>query len=299
MPAPEPEPVSLPSSVQIGPGSGGLTVARVRGCAGSADVYLHGAHVAAWAPADRAPVLWMSAASRFVSGEPLRGGVPICFPWFGAHASDPAAPAHGFARRVDWDLAEAHETGDDVVLTLRLADTGATRSSAWPHRFEARYTVTVGRRLTLSLQVTNLDPGAVVFEEAFHTYLRVADIHDTEVTGLQGAGFLDRLAGPAPLPGETGPVRFGAETDRIYLGTGATATVVDGAAHRSVAIAKDGSSSTVVWNPWIAKSASMADFGDTEWTGMLCVETCNIRDDAVRLEPGQSHTMSAVLRTTD
>ena len=182
-----PEPLSLPPSVRIGPGNGGLTVARVRGRAGAADVYLHGAHVTAWAPTGRAPVLWMSAASRFLPDEPLRGGVPICFPWFGAHAVDPAAPAHGFARRVDWDLTEAHENDDDVVLTFRLADTSATRSSAWPHRFEARYTITVGARLTLALQVTNLDPGAVVFEEAFHTYLRVADIHATEVTGLQGA----------------------------------------------------------------------------------------------------------------
>jgi Aldose 1-epimerase len=117
------------------------------------------------------------------------------------------APCCGGARRVDWELAEAHEGGDDVVLAFRLADTSATRSSAWPHRFDARYTVTVGSRLTLSLQVTNLDPGTVTVEEAFHTYLRVADIHATEVTGLEGA-----------------------ETDRIDLGTRAAATVVDGAA---------------------------------------------------------------------
>jgi D-hexose-6-phosphate mutarotase len=281
--------------VQLGPGRNGLTVARVTGRAGSAEVYLQGAHVAAWAPAGQASALWMSAASRFAPHEPLRGGVPICFPWFGAQAADPEAPAHGFARLAEWEVADAHEEGDDVVLAFRLADTAASRASAWPHRFDATYTVTVGARLTLALRVTNRDPGAVTFEEALHTYLRVQDIRATTVSGLQGAPFLDRVAGPTTLVREAGPVRFAAETDRMYLGTHAATTVLDGAAGRSIAIGKQGSSSTVVWNPWAAKAGALADFGDDEWTAMVCVETCNVRADAVRLAPGESHTMTAVL----
>ncbi|MBC7551580.1 MAG: D-hexose-6-phosphate mutarotase [Cellulomonas sp.] len=296
MPSAVPAPLSLPPSVQVGPGEGGHPVVRVTGRAGSAEIYLHGAHVTAWAPAGADPVLWMSGSSRFVADAPLRGGVPICFPWFGAHDTDPAAPAHGFARLVDWELAAAREVGDDVVLTFRLTDTPQTRSSAWPHRFEARYTVTVGARLTLVLEVTNLEAGDVTFEEALHTYLRVGDITAVQVQGLEHAPFLDRLGGPDPVPGEASPVRFTGETDRIYLGTRATASMVDaGTTPRSVTIAKDGSDATVVWNPWAAKAAVMADFGDDEWTAMVCVETCNIRDAAVRLAPGRCHTMTAVL----
>ena len=295
MPSAVPVPVSLPPTVQLGRGEGGLPLVRIHGRAASAEIYLHGAHVTRWAPQGDAPVLWMSAASRYVPESPLRGGVPICFPWFGAHASDPTAPAHGFARLAEWELVGAHEDADDVVVTFRLVDSSATRSSAWPHRFEARYTVTVGARLTLALEVTNLDGDDVTFEEALHTYLRVSDIGRVQVRGLERAPYLDRLGGPDPVPGEAGPVRFTGETDRIYLGTRATVTVADDDSPRAVTIAKEGSNATVVWNPWAGKAAAMADFGDDEWTAMVCVETCNIRDAAVRLAPGQCHTMTAVL----
>ena len=288
-------PRDLPSSVQVSTGDGGLPLVRVTGRVGSAEIYLHGAHVTAWAPAGHAPVLWLSAASRFADGAAIRGGIPICFPWFGANAGDSAAPAHGFARLLDWTLVDAREEHDDVVLTLRLADDDTTRASAWPHPFEARYTVTVGERLTLTLQVTNRGPEPVRFEAALHTYLRVQDIRATEVTGLQGAPFVDQLAGAEAQPGEDGPVRFDAETDRVYIGSRATTTVHDAATTRTVTVTKEASNSTVVWNPWVAKAAAMAEFGDDEWTEMLCIESCNIRDDAVRLGPGESHTMTAVL----
>lgn len=282
--------LELPSSVELGTGEGGLAVVRVSGRAGTAEVYLRGAHVSAWTPTGGAPVIWMSAESEFAPGIPLRGGVPICFPWFAGHPSDAAAPSHGFARLTDWELVEAREAGDDVELVFLLTDTEATRASAWPHRFEARYTVTVGADLSLALTITNRDSHAVTFEEALHTYLAVADIRQTTVAGLEGVPFTDRLTGPRPA--ETEPVRFGAETDRIYQGTTATTTVTDAATGRAITVSKQGSASTVVWNPWIDKAAAMADFGDDEYTGMVCVETCNIRADAITLAPGAGHEMS-------
>lgn len=280
----------LPSSVELGMGPGGLAVARVFAPGGSAEIYLRGAHLSSWTPTGGSPVIWMSEQSEYAPGVPLRGGVPICFPWFAAHPTDATAPSHGFARLADWQLAEVREAGEDVVLVFLLTDTEATRASAWPHRFEARYTVTVGAELSLSLQVTNRGSAKVGFEEALHTYLAVADIRQTEVSGLEGAPFTDRLTGP--LPAESSPVRFDAETDRIYLNTPATTTVTDAATGRVITVAKDGSASTVVWNPWIDKAAAMADFGDTEYTGMVCVETCNIRDNTITLAPGESHDMS-------
>jgi glucose-6-phosphate 1-epimerase len=285
-----PSTLELPSSVELGQGQGGLAVARVYAPSGTAEVYLRGAHVSSWTPAGGTGVLWMSEQSEYAPGVPLRGGVPICFPWFAAHPTDAAAPSHGFARLADWQLAEAREAGDDVVLVFVLTDTAASRASAWPHRFEARYTVTVGARLTLALEVTNRDSDEVSFEEALHTYLAVADIRQTEVAGLEGVPFTDRLTGPCPA--ESAPVRFDSETDRIYLDTTATTTVTDASTGRVITVAKQGSASTVVWNPWIDKAAAMADFGDTEYTGMVCVETCNIRDNRITLAPGDSHEIS-------
>ncbi|MGY4858201.1 gluconokinase, GntK/IdnK-type [Cryobacterium sp. AP23] len=285
---------ALPASVTIGIGRGGLPVVRVDGAAGAAEVYLQGAHVTSFTPAGQPPVLWMSALSEFAAGRPLRGGVPVCFPWFGPLAADPTAPAHGFARIADWQLTEAREAGDDVVLVFRLTDSAQTRSSAWPHRFEVHYTVTVGARLGLSLQVRNLDAETVTFQEAFHTYLSVSDIQAVQVSGFEGLPFIDRLAGPDQQVAETRPVTVSGETDRIYLGTSADARVSDGSG-RTVTISTEGSASRVLWNPWIAKAAAMPDFGDAEWTGMLCVETANVLSDAIVLAPGESHTMSAVI----
>src|SRR5664279_263893 len=283
----------LPASVRLETGRRGLPVLRVNGPAARAEIYLHGATVTDWTPRGRQPVLWVSSASRFTADAPIRGGVPICFPWFGARAGHPESPSHGFARRSDWVVVDARDDGDEVIVRLRLTDRDAAGASAWPHPFEALYTVVVGSRLTLALTVTNRGSDDLSFEEALHTYLSVRDIRATEVIGLEGAAFCDSLAGPEVLPAENTPVRFGAETDRVYPGSTATTTVLETGAGRSVVIAKAGSATTVVWNPWIVKAAALADLADDEWKRLLCVETGNLRDAAIRLAPGQSHTMTA------
>lgn len=285
----------LPSSVSVDIGAGGLGVVRVAAPNASAEIYLHGAHVTSWAPAGH-EVLWMSGASRFEAGSAIRGGIPLCFPWFGAHPVVTDAPAHGFARLRTWELVSAAEVESTVVVVLRLTDDESTRDSPWPHPFEARYTVTVGAALTVQLEITNCGDVDAPFEEAMHTYLAVDDVRRTEVRGLEGVPFVDRLVGP--VDAETVPVRFAAETDRIYVGTRAPVTVHQETSDRRVRITKEGSDATVVWNPWVAKAQSMKDFGDDEWTGMVCVETCNIREAHVRLPAGKTHTMTAVLTST-
>ncbi|MCU1432429.1 MAG: Aldose 1-epimerase [Actinotalea sp.] len=285
----------LPGSVRLSTGEGGLPVVRVTSATASAEVYLHGAHVTAWAPAGEQPVLWLSSESRFSADAAIRGGVPICFPWFGAHPRAQDAPAHGFARLSSWALVEAYEDGEDVVLTLGLADSAATRGSAWPHAFEARCTVTVGRRLTVALDILNRGEEEVTYEAALHTYLAVGDIRRTLVSGLEGTPYVDRLQGEQLQDGEADPVRADGETDRIYLGTTTPVRVTDESTGRVVTVSKQGSDATVVWNPWSEKAAAMGDMGDDEWTGMLCVETCNVRSAAVSLAPGQRHTMATVL----
>ena len=284
---------SLPDSVKVDVGPGGLPVLRVTAPSASAEIYLRGAHVASWTPNSvDSSVIFMSEKSEYTAGVPLRGGVPICFPWFGANADDPTEPSHGFARLAEWELVEAKDVGSTVVLTLRLKDDMATRAGAWSYLFEALYTVTVGSHLDLALTVTNNTRKPFSYEAALHTYFAVSDIHTVSVTGLEDVAYLDRLDGPAPLPAEGRAVRFAGETDRIYLGSAETIKVVDPSAKRVIEVKPTDSHSTVVWNPWIAKSAKMADFGDDEYTGMVCVETCNIRDDAITLAPGASHELS-------
>ena len=285
--------IAFPPGVTLVSGRNGLPCVNVRTLAASADVYLHGAHVTAWQPADQAPVLWVSRESQFATGAPIRGGVPICFPWFAAHATDATAPAHGFARLRGWRLTDASLDDSRVELRFACRDDEATRRSPWPHPFAAEYRVSLGEQLSLALDVSNTGDVPIAFEAALHTYFAVSDIRRVTVTGLAGTNYLDKVEGLAVKRQGDAPVAFAGETDRIFLDTEATCTIHDPGLGRRIHVAKRGSLSTIVWNPWIAKARAMPDFGDDEWRQMLCIETANVRDRAVRLEPGSHHTMSA------
>ena len=283
----------LPSGVSRGPGRGGLERVRVEAAGVHGEVYLHGAHVTAWQPAGQAPVLWVSRESQFTTGAPIRGGVPICFPWFAAHATDASAPAHGFARLRAWRLTDASRDGNRVELRFVWRDDEETRRSPWPHAFAAEYRVAFGEQLSLALDVSNTGEAPIAFEAALHTYFAVSDIRRVTLTGLAGTEYLDKVEGLASKRQGEAPMAFDGETDRIFLDTEATCTIHDPGPGRRIHVAKRGSLSTIVWNPWIAKARAMPDFGDDEWPAMLCIETANVRDRAVRLEPGSHHTMSA------
>jgi glucose-6-phosphate 1-epimerase len=263
---------------------------------GGGTVFFQGAHVTAWHPAAASePVLWMSGGSYYELGKPLRGGVPICFPWFGAHASDPKAPGHGFGRLRDWNLIEAAEAADGTVtLALELAS-DKPLTPLWPHAFRAVHRITMGAALTMALEVTNPGPDAFTFEEALHTYFAVRDVRNVAISGLERTDYLDKVTGLDRKTQGSEPIRFTGETDRVYLNTTATCVIDDPGARRRIAIRKTGSDTTVVWNPWIAKARAMPDFGDDEWTQMVCVETCNVNVHARTLAPGASHTMTAII----
>ncbi len=265
-----------------------ISTAACTGC-----VYLQGAHLTAWTPAGADPVLWMSSRSAFAPGKAIRGGVPVCFPWFGGGRSGDLSPAHGFARIVPWTLAAVEVDADGrarltLVLDAAVA-TGGPGADLLPAGSRATYTVSMGATLELALRV-DAGPAGLDVEEALHTYLSVGDIHRVQVRGLDGASYFDKVAGTPEQ--QAGDVVFTGETDRVYAST-ATTQVVDPALGRVIEVAKSDSANTVVWNPWIAKSAAMADFGDDEWPGMVCVETANVGTDAVTLGAGESRTMTA------
>ena len=284
---------SLPAGVRREAGRNGLERLAISSSLGQAEIYLHGAHITAWQPAGATPVIWMSRESLFTRDKAIRGGVPICFPWFGAHAADTGAPMHGFARLRDWSLSAAEERDGEVHLTFALGADEASRRSAWPHEFSAKFHVTTGRRLAMALDVANTGATPARFEAALHSYFAVQDIRNVSVTGLEGTEYLDKVRDFArSREGET-PIRFTGETDRVYLDTESTVVIHDPGLSRRIVIAKTGSRSTVVWNPWAGRARAIADFGDDEWPGMLCVETANVRDAAVELQPGSHHTMTA------
>lgn len=280
-------------SVTTSQGCGDLSRLMVVTPAAVAEIYLSGAHVTCWAPEGHHPVLWMSKKSVFSLGAPLRGGIPVCFPWFGTHPSG-TAPLHGFARISEWTLLDVVDHGTSAEMVFGLEDSEETRRSAWPHQFRARYMVSVGAELTVSLEVTNTGQAPMTYTESFHTYLAVSDIRVVRLQGLEASSFIDRLAGTESVAATGEALRLDAETERLYAEPG-TITVHDPVAERRIRVTAQGSAQTIVWNPWIDKAAAMGDFGDDEWVGMVCVETANVLDAAVHLDPGQSHTTAVTI----
>lgn len=261
-------------------------------CAG--EIHLHGAHVTHFHPKTQSkPVLWLSAKSHFAPDKPIRGGVPICFPWFGPKADDPKAPAHGFARVTEWQLDGTKLNVDGSVSVSMSLESNEKTRQLWPADFVARHVVTFGRTLTMSLIVANTGTSPARFEAALHTYYTVGDIRQVHVSGLEDATYLDRLRPGERFGQDDQPIRFGGETDRTYIDSTATVTIHDPVLKRRIMVEKMGSKSTVVWNPWIAKAKAMPDFGDDEWPGMLCIETANAADNAITLPPGGQHAMTA------
>ncbi len=285
----------LPDGARLEKGPGGLDRLELDAAEGEALVYLQGAHVARFQPKGGTPVLWMSAASGFETGKPIRGGVPICFPWFGRKAGSPEAPQHGFARILPWTLVEVTREADDSLRALFKLTPEAAARGGFVTELEAALAVTVSRSLRMELTVRNVGRASATFEEALHSYFAVSDVRQVRVRGLEGAGYLDTTAGRASKPGETEPIAIAAETDRVYTGAAGTVTIEDPGWHRRIVVAKQGSATTVVWNPWIAKAKAMPDFGDDEWTGMICVETANALEDAIHLAAGDSHVMTATI----
>jgi glucose-6-phosphate 1-epimerase len=272
----------------------GLAALEVNHPAATGLIYPHGAHVVSWKPAGQATdVLWVSAMSHFAEGKPIRGGVPICFPWFGPKADDKAAPAHGTVRLRAWDVEAAGEDAAGVTVTLVTRSTEAD-VALYPHPFEVRHIVTFGARLRMTLSVKNTGAAPARFEEALHTYFAVADVRNVTVAGLDGVEYVDKVDG-MKRKRQAGPITITSETDRPYLSTTAAVAVTDPGRGRTITVEKQGSNSTVVWNPWVAKAKAMPDFGDDEWPGMLCVETCNVGENALQLAPGQTHEMTAVV----
>lgn len=260
---------------------------------GTAQIYDHGAHVVAWQPAGAEPVLWLSARSQFEEGAAIRGGIPVCFPWFGPGRSGEANPPHGFARLVPWHFLGASEAGAEVIASYELGS-AEVESAQFPYEFVARLDVGVGANLRLSLTLTNTGDVDFSYEEALHTYLAVGDSREVVIDGLDGATYLDKGPGGGPGRRQDGPVRFVGETDRVYHST-AEVRLTDPVLERTLTVTKSGSANTVVWNPWVTKSAAMSDFGDDEWTGMACIEAGNVLADAVSLSPGESHTLTYLL----
>ena len=274
---------------------GDLIMAEITNEYAQATIALQGAQVLSWVikkgPNGQQPVIWLSDDATFTPGKSIRGGIPVCWPWFGTHSDNNEAPAHGFVRAAAWDVIETKSLdAGQTRIVFRLPQTEVP-SDLWPHDTELELQVIVGATLELNLITRNKGVEAVTISQALHSYFAVSDISDVTIKGLEDCQFIDALDGWQRKV-ETAPISIDAEIDRIYQNTKPVCVLADKGWQRRIKIETNNSQSTVVWNPWIDKSVRLGDMGEGGYLKMLCIETGNIADDGVSITAGGEHCLS-------
>lgn len=276
-----------------------LTCWRIRAAESELLVAQQGAQILSYQQGDQPPLIWLSPDAAYKGGQSVRGGVPICWPWFGdlrrnpqavqAHYQQDEAPAHGLVRALDWELLGIDE--EDDAVTLRFAyDTRDQPLAGWPRDAGLSFVVRLAQDLSMSLETHNRSDTTLVLSQALHTYFAVSDVRQVSVEGLEGCRYLDTLQGWQELR-QQGEPTFGAETDRIYLDTPARLSIVDPGWKRRIHLDARGSRSAVLWNPWVDKAQRLSQFPDDAWQDMLCIETANLMEDIVQLQSDERHRL--------
>ncbi|MCG7515113.1 D-hexose-6-phosphate mutarotase [Vibrio sp. MMH1-50] len=268
-----------------------VKVVRVIHEKATAGIALHGGHVVSFTPAGKEDLIWMSEKAIFDGKAALRGGIPVCWPWFGRIA----APAHGFARTAEWELAEHRENDNGVIVELALFPTEETHD-IWPHMFDARLMVEISDQLKVTLKVTNIDDAEWTFSGALHTYLNVGDIKQAQTTGM-GPEYIDSLKEGEICQG--GDVLQLTDTiDRVYTQPEAQILVKDAVLNRTLSVENQGHNSAVLWNPWATGAQGMGDMADNGYETMLCVES-TVHAPSIKqgktLQPGETHELITVI----
>lgn len=275
------------------PGHNGLEKVVIDTPYGLAEVYRLGACLTRYqakGPNRAREVLFLSKTSHFTVGKPIRGGVPICWPWFGPHATDPTLPAHGLVRTKEWTVSSTTE--DSVILETVSDD--STRA-AFPHAFKLIFRVKVADYgLLMELETRNQGNEPFSIGEALHTYFQVGDIRQTQTTGLKGLTYVDKVDGLKLKTESEEAVPVNGETDRVYRG--ATGPHEIRCPAGNILVSKSGSADTVYWNPWEKKAESLADLAGSQWPEFVCVEAVNTGDNSVKIAPGTSHILACMIK---
>jgi glucose-6-phosphate 1-epimerase len=283
----------IPGRVQILADEGGLPKIRVTAPESSGEIHLHGAQATSWQPADAEEVIFLSRCARWEEGKAIRGGIPVCFPWFRAKADDPHAPAHGLVRTKVWALESIEHDAGGVTVSMTTESDSGTRT-LWPGDFRLLERATFGKELKLEFTVSNTGASSFRFEEALHTYYRVGDVRRVSIRGLDGVTYLDNTDSNK-RKNQQGDAMISSPTDNAYVNTEGSLQLFDPALNRRIKIAKQNSRTTVIWNPWAEGARALSDLEEDTWQQMVCVEASNILEDAVDLAPNGNHKMAVTM----
>ncbi|MFT6201599.1 MAG: glucose-6-phosphate 1-epimerase [Candidatus Endobugula sp.] len=300
-----------------------LVAIGIKNQAATAEVFIQGAQITRYQGIDESPTLFLSKACDYKKGSALRGGIPICWPWFGDLAKNPEAvkqqlinddqaatttvfPAHGFVRQRDWAVESIRTPADDltiVELSYHVKD-----EPLWPFETLLTYRIAIGETLSTSLHITNKSPQAFVFSGALHSYFAVSHIDNVSISGLDQCEYYDALdaddKGEWRVKRQQGDITFTEEVDRVYQSSDTPVVIIDNSRgsinkKRTLRLQSSGSKSAVVWNPWIEKSQALSQCKEDDYQRMVCIETANAVDDVVRLEPNSVHELQITLSSTN
>ena len=259
-----------------------------------ADICLYGAHVTSFRPANQMDILWMSPQSHFQEGFPIRGGIPVCFPWFGPHKTDTEKPQHGFARLMYWDVKETASLPTGETLIKLQLDSSEKTKEYWPYDFCAEMEIIVGAKLTMNFRVENLSDETFEYTSALHSYFTISAIENISIEGLAKTSYHNQLTGTDGFQEEE-ILKITEPTTRHYFNTEATCLIYDPVFRRAINVEKSGSKTTTVWNPGAEFCEKIGDLPDDSYHEFVCVETGNSYEDFVRLAPGETHETTAII----
>jgi glucose-6-phosphate 1-epimerase len=257
------------------------------------EMHLHGAQVTSWKPAGAEEAIFLSRQACFEEGRAIRGGIPICFPWFRAKVDDSHAPAHGVVRTKIWALESIEQNATGITVSMYTQSDPESRRW-WPADFRLLHRVTFGSELKLELTVSNTGAKPLRFEEALHAYYRVGDVRKVRIRGLDGVAYLDNTESNKKKK-QNGDVVISSPADNAYMNTQNPLQLIDPVRNRSIQVTKQNSDSTVIWNPWAEGARALTDLGDDEWQDMVCVEGSNILENAVELAPSADHKITVTM----
>ena len=277
--------IPLPAAAQLIPLGNDLTLLQLDSGSFCATLSLLGGQLLSYQPYGQQPWLYMSPQALLQTGKAIRGGIPVCWPWFGPHPTDSSAPAHGVARQQAWQLLAVEQDGDAFHVKLQ-----------GPHwqGLDVELEYTLSDHIAMQLHTHNHSQQPHTVSTALHSYLAVSDSRRIRLAGLEDAVFEDKVAARySRMPAQ--PLALQGEFDAIVYSE-ADVILSDPGWQRKLHISRSGSGSVVVWNPWQDKAARLADLPDEGWQDFVCIEAANAGEDSYTLPPGASHTLGCQIR---
>lgn len=287
--------LALPGQLEFVEGKGDLPLARINNPYAKAEISLYGAQVLSFKPNGQKDILWMSPQCVYEPGKPMRGGIPVCFPWFGPHAGDNHKPSHGFARLLTWDVSETSALPNGATRLILELKSNTETTALWPFAFSAKMIFEIRERLDVTLCCTNTGDEIFSISEALHSYFSISDIAQIDIHGLKDCDYYAGFSMDDPIRQKGDILKIAKEENRRYINHSGDCVLTDPTWNRRIRISKKGSNVTVVWNPWSGTVKTMPDIPGSGYRDFICIEAVNAYADTVILKPGETHCLSAVL----